>query len=96
MKNYADEMFRLLADYVKEMTSDVNHEPITRTSMLSPLGLDSIGRALLIERMMETLQLSAPRYEFYQANNLGELAEIFAAKLGEKESAVFVDLGDKS
>ncbi|MBG6133262.1 acyl carrier protein [Aquimarina sp. EL_43] len=52
--------------------------------MLSPLGMDSIGRAELIARMLEELSLTASAREFYKANNLGELAALFANKLKEQ------------
>lgn len=80
----ADKIFEMIVDNVKDITADIQHEPITRSSMLSPLGMDSVGRAELIERMLEELSLSAPRFEFHQANNLGELAEMFAKKLEER------------
>lgn len=85
MEKYADKVFKVIAAYVEEISTDVEHGRITPDSMLSPLGLDSVGRALLIEVMLERFGLSVPRFEFYQANNLGELAEIFARKLREKE-----------
>lgn len=85
MDRYADDIFEIIVAYVEEMCADVDHGPIGRASMLSPLGLDSIGRALLIEKLRETLELSVSSFEFYQANNLGELAEIFAEKVREKE-----------
>jgi polyketide biosynthesis acyl carrier protein len=88
MNEYTDKIFEMISAYVEELSSGIDHEPISRESMLSPLGLDSIGRALIIEKMIETLELSGPRYEFYQAANLGELAEIFAAKVQEKKMAI--------
>lgn len=79
-----NQIYDLIAAHVADISSDVQHGPITRSSMLSPLGMDSIGRAELIARMLEELSLTAPAYEFYQANDLGELAAIFAHKLKEK------------
>lgn len=88
MEKYGEEIFQLISTYVSELTADIDHAPIEKNSMLSPLGLDSIGRALIIEKMIETLNLSGPRYEFYQANNLGELAEVFARKVRESRTTV--------
>jgi polyketide biosynthesis acyl carrier protein len=88
MEKYGEEIFQLISAYVSELTADIDHAPIEKDSMLSPLGLDSIGRALIIEKMIETLNLSGPRYEFYQANNLGELAEVFARKVKENHTTV--------
>ena len=84
MKN-VDEIFELIAEQVADITSHIAHEPITHGSMLSPLGMDSIGRAELIERMLEILKLNESRFHFHEANNLGELAEMFDKKLKERE-----------
>ena len=84
MKN-TDEIFELIAEQVADISSHIDHEPITPGSMLSPLGMDSIGRAELIERMLEILNLNESRFQFHEANNLGELAEMFDKKLRERE-----------
>lgn len=73
-------IFDLIVTHVIEISPDIKHEPITPSSILSPLGMDSIGRAELIARMMDELSLSEPMAEFYKANNLGELASLFALK----------------
>ena len=83
MRN-VDEIFELIAEQVADISSHIEHEPITPGSMLSPLGMDSIGRAELIERMLETLELNESRFHFHEANNLGELAEMFDKKLKER------------
>lgn len=85
MNTNADEIFELIVENVADIISGIDHGPITRSSMLSPLGMDSVGRAELIERMIETLALTTPRFEFHQANNLGELADMFAKKIEEKK-----------
>jgi polyketide biosynthesis acyl carrier protein len=84
MRN-VDEIFELIAEQVADISSHIAHEPITPRSMLSPLGMDSIGRAELIERMLEILNLKESRFHFHEANNLGELAELFEKKLRETE-----------
>lgn len=75
------QIFELIVKYVTEITQGVDNKNIGPGSMLSPLGADSIGRAELIEKMLETLNLDAPRYEFHAANNLGELADMFVEKI---------------
>ena len=84
MNKNENHIFDLIAAHVADISSDIEHAPITPSSMLSPLGMDSIGRAELIARMQEELSLTIPANEFYQANNLGELAALFAYKLQEK------------
>ena len=80
-----DQIYDLIAAHVADISCDVAHGPITPASMLSPLGMDSIGRAELIARMLEELSLTVPAYEFHKANDLGELAAIFASKLEERQ-----------
>jgi polyketide biosynthesis acyl carrier protein len=77
----SDEIFKMIAFHIAEIVPDLKNDPIGRDSILSPLGLDSIGRVELIERMREELDLKVPRYIFYEAHNLGELADLFAEKL---------------
>lgn len=76
-------IFDRIAAHVNEISADVEHGPVDRSSMLSPLGMDSIGRAELIARMLEELSLKVSANEFYEANNLGELAALFARKMQE-------------
>lgn len=65
-----------------EINPHSSTEGITRGSMLSPLGLDSIGRAELIEKTLENINLKVgTRIEFHTANNLGELSDMLSEKL---------------
>ncbi|NEQ16370.1 MAG: acyl carrier protein, partial [Moorea sp. SIO3E2] len=45
------------------------------------LGIDSVNRAEIIMMVMEDLSLNIPRIELAGAKNIGELADLFAAKL---------------
>jgi polyketide biosynthesis acyl carrier protein len=74
-------ILELIAFNIGQIVPLMEDEYVSRDSMLSPLGLDSIGRAQLIEMMLEDLKLDVPRYEFYTAHNLGELADLLAEKL---------------
>jgi polyketide biosynthesis acyl carrier protein len=78
------EILKIIAFHIAEIVPELNNEPIERDSMLSPLGLDSIGRVELIARMLDELDLKAPHAFFYKAHNLGELADLFAEKLSYK------------
>jgi polyketide biosynthesis acyl carrier protein len=79
------QIFELIALNIRQIVPELNNEYIARESMLSPLGLDSIGRAELIEKTLEDLDLKVPRYEFHIAHNLGELADLFASKLSAQK-----------
>ncbi|UCJ09798.1 hypothetical protein KTO58_11530 [Chitinophaga pendula] len=71
------EIFRLLVINLSEIIPYAGDKEIDRSDMLSPLGADSIGRAILIEKTLEDLHLNVPRPEFHSATNLGELADLF-------------------
>ena len=80
----SSEIFQIIVANIEEIVPGSSKEPIDRRAMLSPLGLDSIGRAELIERVIEKLQLTISRFEFHSATNLGELSDMFAQKSTDK------------
>ncbi|NEP87500.1 MAG: hypothetical protein F6K18_12050 [Okeania sp. SIO2C2] len=43
--------------------------------------MDSVNRAEIIMMVIEELSLNIPRIELARANSIGELADLFAAKL---------------
>jgi polyketide biosynthesis acyl carrier protein len=75
------EIFKLIVNNLKEIIPGLDSDQVGRNAKLSPLGADSIGRAELIEMTLEALDLHVSRFEFHTANNLGELADMFAQKL---------------
>lgn len=77
----SNQIFELIVLNIRDIIPGLENEDIGRNSMLSPLGLDSIGRAELIEKTLEDLGLRAPRNEFHSAANLGELADLFARRV---------------
>jgi polyketide biosynthesis acyl carrier protein len=77
----AQTIFELIVHNMRDIVPGLENEHIERSSMLSPLGLDSIGRAELIEMTLESLGLNAPRHEFHAAHSLGELADLFASRM---------------
>jgi polyketide biosynthesis acyl carrier protein len=81
--NSAD-IFQLILLNIEKIVPHLNMGNIDRAAMCAELGLDSIGRAELIEITLEELRLQAPRPEFHAAHNLGELSDLFARKLKEK------------
>jgi polyketide biosynthesis acyl carrier protein len=74
------EIFKMIAFHITQIVPELKNDHIERDSMLSPLGLDSIGRVELIERMREELDMKVPSQIFYAAHNLGELADLFAER----------------
>lgn len=83
---HTEEIFELIVLNIRQIAQISKNDIITRNSMLSPLGLDSIGRAELIEQMLDDLELRVPRCEFHTASNLGELAHLFAEKISVSQN----------
>jgi polyketide biosynthesis acyl carrier protein len=83
-----DEILKMIIDNIREIIPELNsvNEVITRGDMLSPLGMDSVGRATLIEKTLEDLNLNVSRFEFNTATNLGELADLFYERTRSKQS----------
>ena len=81
------DIFEIIVHNIKQIANWLGESEIQRDDMLSPLGLDSVGRAELIEKTMEDLRLAADRFEFHAAGNLGELADMMANKLQSRSVA---------
>ncbi len=77
----SEQIFEVILGNLKIIDPDLCDKEINRKSKLSPLGLDSIGRAELIEMTKESLGLEIPRHELHSASNLGELADCFVNQL---------------
>jgi len=78
----SDKILMILKMNLLEINPYSSSEKITRESMLSPLGLNSVGRAELIEKTLENVNLKIKtRNEFHTANNLGELSVMIYEKL---------------
>lgn len=80
----SEKIFELIVANLKAIAGGLEHEHIGPNAMLSPLGLDSIGRAELIEKTLEDLELTVSRFEFHSAQNLGQLADMIALKLNRE------------
>ena len=87
----ASDIFTLIVYNVKQIGEWLESETIKPSDMLAPLGLNSIGRAELIERLMEELKIEANRFEFNAAGNLGELADMFAKKISLKPTSKLME-----
>ncbi|NER01950.1 MAG: acyl carrier protein [Okeania sp. SIO3C4] len=76
-----EKVLELIKKYTREVAPELEQVPLGPTNSLKNLGIDSASRAEIIMMIMEELSLNIPRIELAGANNIGELAEIFAAKL---------------
>ncbi|NEQ83297.1 MAG: acyl carrier protein [Moorea sp. SIO2I5] len=78
------QIFNIIKKYTCEIAPELKKVPIGPTDSLKNLGIDSVNRAEIIMMVMENLSLNIPRIELAGAQNLGELADIFAGKLEAK------------
>lgn len=76
-----EQIFNLIKKHTREVAPELEDVPLERTDSLKNLGIDSVNRAEIIMMVMEDLSLNIPRIELAGAKNIGELADIFAAKL---------------
>ncbi|KAA1246066.1 poly(3-hydroxyalkanoate) depolymerase [Aquimarina sp. RZ0] len=76
-----NEVFLLITNNLKTIVPDIKEEDIAYDSRLCLLGVGSVGRAELIEKTIEDLELQSNRFEFHSANNLGELADLLSQKM---------------
>ncbi len=74
-------VLEVIIKYTREVAPELEKVPLGPTHSLKNLGIDSASRAEIIMMIMEEFSLNIPRIELAGANNIGELAEIFAAKL---------------
>ncbi|NEQ84046.1 MAG: acyl carrier protein [Moorea sp. SIO2I5] len=76
-----EQVLKLIIKYTREVAPELEEAPLEPTDSLKNLGIDSVNRAEIIMMVMEDLSLNIPRIELAGANNIGELADLFAAKL---------------
>lgn len=83
MKN-SEEIFSIIVANIDLLVPELENKNIQRSSMCSPLGLDSIGKAELIEKTLEDLNLEMSHHELQAARNLGDLADLLAKKYNSR------------
>jgi len=76
-----DKILSLIKKYTREVAPELEDAPLEPTDSLKSLGVDSVNRAEILMMVMEDLDLNIPRVELAGAKNIGELADLFVAKL---------------
>ncbi|MDJ1175530.1 acyl carrier protein [Roseofilum capinflatum] len=76
-----DKILSLIRKYTREVAPELEDAPLEPTDSLKSLGVDSVNRAEILMMVMEDLDLNIPRVELAGAKNIGELADLFVAKL---------------
>ncbi|NES19701.1 MAG: acyl carrier protein [Symploca sp. SIO3E6] len=76
-----EQVLKLIRRYTREIEPQLEEAPLEPNDSLKNLGIDSVNRAEIMMMVMEDLGLNIPRIELAGAKNIGELADLFAAKL---------------
>ncbi len=76
-----DKILTIIRKSIREIAPELEDASLAPTDSLKQLGVDSVNRAEIMMMVMEELSLNIPRVELAGAKNIGELADLFAAKL---------------
>ena len=76
-----DEIFKKIIIHTKEVVPELENHNFVMMDSLKKLGANSVDRAEIITKMMETLELDIPRVDLFGAQNIEDLVEIFYAKI---------------
>ena len=80
MMNKAD-ILELIARCAREIVPGLEAHVFTESDQLAELGANSLDRAEITMMVQESLALAIPRIELSGPKNIGDLAELFFAKL---------------
>jgi len=76
-----EQIVELIIGHTREVVPELDDSPIQAGDRLADLGANSVDRAEIVAMTMEALSLQMSRVELAVAGNIGELAEVFHAKL---------------
>ena len=76
-----EEILKIIIENLLDVIPEIASEDITRSDSLKDLGANSIDRADIIEMTLESLSLNIPLTELGAAGNIGELVDLFHAKV---------------
>ena len=71
----------LIKKYTYDIVPELTNVPLRPSDSLQQLGIDSMNRAEIIMMIMEELNLNIPLIELAGVKNIGEIADLFTAKL---------------
>jgi len=78
----SERIFGLLVAQIRDTVPDLETHPIARGDVLADLGVDSMERSEIILAALEEIGLKVPMVDLHGPRNIGELAELLAAKSG--------------
>jgi polyketide biosynthesis acyl carrier protein len=75
------EMLGLIAKCAREILPGLEEHEFVESDRLADLGANSVDRAEISMLVQESLSLQISRVELFGPRNIGELADLFVAKL---------------
>jgi len=73
-------IFDIIAGHARDVLPELADQPLSRQHSLRELGANSIDRAEILMLTTASLGLRIPLVELAQARNMGELADLLAAR----------------
>ncbi|KAF6578102.1 MULTISPECIES: acyl carrier protein [Paenibacillus] len=78
---HKEEVFDIVKRCIREVLPELQDHTFEYSDRLVDLGADSVDRAEIVNKTMETLSLNIPRVELSGVKNIGELTDALYAKL---------------
>jgi polyketide biosynthesis acyl carrier protein len=75
------DLLDLIARHTREILPGLDDHEFVASDRLVELGANSVDRAEIAMLVQESLGVSVPRVELFGPKNIGELADLFLAKL---------------
>lgn len=80
-----EEILKEIINNAYELIPELEGQEINPDDRLVDLGANSVDRAEIIDKTVESLDLDISRVELFAAKNIGELAEVLDEKLKSTE-----------
>ncbi|MCP1846017.1 polyketide biosynthesis acyl carrier protein [Bradyrhizobium sp. USDA 4524] len=79
----SEEIFNIITRSTYEVLPELRSHTLSRNDSFANLGANSMDRAEIIAIVLEELALRIQRSELFGPQNIGELADLLNAKLGQ-------------
>jgi polyketide biosynthesis acyl carrier protein len=76
-----NDVLELIAQHTREILPGLDQHSFVASDRLVDLGANSVDRAEIAMLVQDSLSLAVPRVELFGPKNIGELADLFLAKL---------------
>ncbi len=78
----SERTFGILVAQIRDTVPDLDTQTIARGDSMADLGVDSMERSEIILATLEEIGLKVPMVDMHGPSNIGELADLLAAKSG--------------